>query len=60
VPTTGACSSRNKIKGLLHQCSFARGRLDDVGVAVGVVVPPKLKPEHDARKKLDSSRLIVR
>ena len=58
VTVTGACSSRKTMNGLLHQCSFVNATRDGVGLAAGVVlpIPPKLKPEHDTRKKLNNSR----
>src|SRR5450759_61376 len=59
VTVTGACSSRKTMNGLLHQWSFVNPTCDGVGFAVGVELPPpKFKPEHDTRKKLDNSRQV--
>lgn len=60
VTVTGACSSRKTMNGLLHQESFVNPTCDGVGFAVGVVppLPPKLKPAHDTRKKLDNSKQV--
>ena len=60
VTVTGACSSRKTMNGLLHKCSFVNAIRDSVGLAVGAVlpIPPKFKPEHDTRKKLNNSRHV--
>lgn len=61
VTVVGACSSRNRIKDFLHQCSLLSGSCDGVAIAAGPVGPaPKLTPEQDTRKKLDNSGQIVR
>jgi len=53
VSVTGACSSRKRIEGLLHQWSLASFSEPDVGVADGDVVLFPPKPEQAARRKLD-------
>src|SRR6266568_8233091 len=59
VTVAGACSSRKTTNGLVHQWSFVKPTCDGVGFAVGVALPPpKFKPEHDTRKKLDNSRQV--
>ena len=51
-----APSSRKTIDGLLHQRSCASANSDDVGLAVGVGVPPPNKLVHETRSKFDRSR----
>jgi hypothetical protein len=58
VIVTGACSSRKTMNGLVHQRSFVNPTCEGVGFVVGVELPPKFKPEHDTRKKLDNSRQV--
>jgi hypothetical protein len=53
VSVTGACSSRKRIEGLLHQWSLASAREPAVGVAVGVVVVFPPKPEQAVKRTLD-------
>ena len=55
VPVTGACSSRKRMNGLLHQCNLAKGSCAGVATIVAdelPVPPPKLLPEQDTSNKL--------
>src|SRR5438874_3113459 len=63
VPVTGACSSRKRMNGLLHQCNLAKGSCAGVGTIVAdepPALPPKLGPEHDTSKKLAMQRFRAR
>lgn len=59
VSGTGACSSRKRIEGVLHQWSLASASEPVVDVAVGVVVAFPPKPEQAAKRKLDRRMVLA-
>lgn len=59
VSVTGACSSRKRIEGLLHQWSLASVCEPNVDVAVGVVVVFPPMPEQAAKRKLDRRMVLA-
>ncbi len=62
VPVKGACSSRKRMNGLLHQCNLAKGSCPGFATIVADEPPPlpPKGPEHDTSKKLAMQKFRAR